>query len=209
MSDRNPNSAQSHDKVTPEFITQVREQMLAFAQLQLGCSHLAEDVVQDALLAALQNDAQFKGDATFKSWVFGILKNKIVDHIRKDSKYVSFSALQNLQENGEDIVLDTLFNDTGFWHKDCMPSRFNHSWSNPEVHVQNEGFWEVLEVCLTHLPSDQARAFLMREYMELDTEEICQEMVISSNHYYVLMHRARLRLQTCLTQRWFQVNAMR
>ncbi|WP_131668386.1 sigma-70 family RNA polymerase sigma factor [Psychrobacter pygoscelis] len=204
MSAHNPDLANTHDQVTPEFITAVREQMLAFAQSQLNNSHLAEDVVQEALMAALQNSDKFKGNAAFKSWVFAILKNKIVDHIRKDSKYTNLSSLHDHSEGSEDILLDTLFDEAGFWHKDNMPSQFNNSWCNPEVHVHSDGFWQVLEVCLTNLPSDQARAFLMREYMDLETDEICQEMAINSSHYYVLMHRARLRLQTCLTLRWFE-----
>ena len=191
-------------QISPEFIESVRKQMIAFAYNQLSDHHLAEDVVQDALISALQNSNQFKGDAAFKSWVFAILKNKIVDTIRKDSKYTNLSSMHDHEDGSEETLLNALFDDAGFWQKDSMPSQFDNSWSNPEVQADSDGFWQVLEVCLTNLPSDQARAFLMREYMELDTDEICRELDIGNSHYYVLMHRARLRLQTCLSLRWFE-----
>ena len=203
MSDKHPAPPPS-EPLSAEFIESVRKKMLAFATNQLGDHHLAEDVVQEALISALQNSEQFKGDAAFKSWVFAILKNKIVDCIRKDSKYTNLSSMHDHTDGSEETLLNALFNEAGFWQKGSMPCQFDNSWSNPEVQVHSEGFWQVLEVCLTNLPSEQARAFLMREYMELDTDEICQELAINSSHYYVLMHRARLRLQTCLTLRWFE-----
>lgn len=199
-------SSESSDfgQVTPQFVNAVREQMLAFARLQLDDYHLAEDVVQEALMAALQHSHQFKGESAFKSWVFAILKNKIVDSLRKNSKYTLISDLHNGEEGMEDQLIHTLFNESGFWHKDSRPNPFDNSWCNPEAQVRSEGFWQILEACLVNLPSDQARAFLMREYVELSTIEICQTMLISSSAYYVLMHRARLGLQTCLNIRWFQ-----
>ncbi|MDN3502764.1 sigma-70 family RNA polymerase sigma factor [Psychrobacter sp. 5A.1] len=203
MTDSNQRPVSKFGTVTPEFVTSVRQQMLAFACCQLADNHLAEDVVQDALMAALQYGDQFKGEAAFKTWVFAILKNKIVDCIRKNSKYTNMSSMQNHEEGNEETLIDALFNDAGSWHKSCRPSQFDNSWSNPDVQVQSAGFWKVLEACLTNLPSEQARAFLMREYIELDTHEICRTLEISTSNYYVLMHRARLGLQTCLTIRWF------
>ena len=208
MTDQNSATPKpSHEQISPEFIEAVRKQMIAFAYNQLGDHHLAEDVVQDALISALQHSEQFQGNSAFKSWVFAILKNKIIDCIRKDSKYTNLSSMHDHEEGSEETLLNALFDEAGFWQKGSMPSQFDNSWCNPEVQVHSDGFWQVLEVCLTNLPSEQARAFLMREYMELDTDEICQELEINTSHYYVLMHRARLRLQTCLTLRWFEAKS--
>ena len=64
------------------FLEQIRRQMLKFATLQLSDSHLAEDVVQEALVGALKNARSFGGRSALKSWVFAILKNKIADALR-------------------------------------------------------------------------------------------------------------------------------
>ena len=60
---------------------------------------------------------------------------------------------------------------------------------------------------MDHLPPAQGRVFLMREWLELGTDEICMELQISSNNLWVLLHRARLRLRGCLQQRWFDSSA--
>ena len=60
----------------------VRPRLLAFARLQLEDESIAEDRVQDALLAAFQSIDKFSGQSKFETWVFGILKHKILDEIR-------------------------------------------------------------------------------------------------------------------------------
>jgi RNA polymerase sigma-70 factor (ECF subfamily) len=70
------------------------------------------------------------------------------------------------------------------------------------VHLSQKQFWAVFEACLNHLPPKQARIFMMREFVELDTETICDATGISGNHLFVLLHRCRLRLRACLETRW-------
>ncbi len=64
-------------------LEQIRAQMLRFAELQLHHTDLAEDLVQEAFLSAFKNLANFKHQAAFKTWVFAILKNKIIDYLRQ------------------------------------------------------------------------------------------------------------------------------
>ena len=49
----------------------------------------------------------------------------------------------------------------------------------------------------------QGRVFLMREWLELDSDEVCQALAITPSNLWVLLHRARLRLRDCLQQHWF------
>jgi len=44
---------------------------------------LAEDLVQETLLAAVRSREKFGGRSSERSWLVGILKNKIVDYYRK------------------------------------------------------------------------------------------------------------------------------
>ena len=44
---------------------------------------LAEDLVQETLLAALRARKQFQGQSSGRTWFVAILRRKIVDHIRK------------------------------------------------------------------------------------------------------------------------------
>lgn len=192
----------AHQEIGVDYLAKLYEQMLNFAKLQLNQSDLAQDAVQDSLMAAMQYHQRFKGNAAFKSWVFAILKHKIIDLIRKQQKYTAFSELyQNETDDFE--ISDLLFAESGRWQSDYMPQAFDDSWCDPHLQAENQHFWQVLEYCLEHLKSEQARVFLMKEYIGLDTAEICQAVNISREHFYVLIHRARLRLQQCLTQHWF------
>jgi RNA polymerase sigma-70 factor (ECF subfamily) len=53
------------------------------------------------------------------------------------------------------------------------------------------------------LPEKTARAFMMREVMGLETEEICKELGVTSTNCWVLLYRARMALRECLEGRWF------
>ena len=61
----------------------------------------------------------------------------------------------------------------------------------------------VMELCLERLPPNTARAFMMREVMELETAEICKELAITANNLWVILYRARMALRLCLEQNWF------
>ncbi len=180
-----------------EFLKSLRRQMLKFAALQFSDSNLAEDAVQEALLGALKNADSFGGRAALKTWVFAILKNKIADALRQKQRLAHTSGLL-LQDDGED-GLAALFNAKGFWQANERPA----PWANPEESFREGQFWRIFEACLDHLPGNQARVFMMREFIELDSHEICATVGITASNLNVMLHRARLRLRKCLENHWF------
>lgn len=179
------------------FLEDMRRQMIRFATLQLGDSHQAEDAVQEALIGALKNAASFGGRAALKTWIFAILKNKIADVLRQKQHSVNFSSL--LREEDEDEDFSGLFDRKGFWQADERPV----AWGNPEASLRETDFWRVFEACLDNLPPKQARVFMMREFVELDADEICAAMELTTSNLHVLLHRARLRLRECIENKWY------
>jgi len=179
------------------FLNELRRQMLKFATLQLSDSHLAEDAVQEALMGALKNAKSFAGRAALKTWVFAILKNKIADVLRQKQRLVDASSLLREDEEKEDF--SELFDQKGFWQKDERPA----SWGNPQDSLHQNQFWKVFEICLEGLPGHQARVFMMKEFVELDSQEICATVGISTSNLNVMLHRSRLRLRECLENNWF------
>ncbi|MBK5207223.1 MAG: RNA polymerase factor sigma-70, partial [Polaromonas sp.] len=165
--------------------------------VQLSDSHLAEDAVQEAPIGALKNAKSFGGRAALKTWVFAILKNKIADALRQKQRLVYAGSLMHEDEEDEDF--SALFDARGFWQKDERPV----AWANPEEALRQGDFWRVFEVCLEHLPGNQARVFMMREFVELESDEICKAVGITVSNLNVMLHRARLRLRECLENRWF------
>lgn len=179
------------------YLSELRRQMLRFAELQLADSGAAEDAVQEALMGALRNANSFAGGAAFKTWVFAILKHKITDHLRRQQRLVNTGSLGAGDDERDES--DKLFNHKGYWHLDERPV----AWSDPEAQLQDGHFWRVFEACLDHLPAKQARVFMMREFIGLSTEEICLSISLTISNLHVLLHRARLRLRECLEDHWF------
>lgn len=176
----------------------LRCDMLRFAELQLRDRSIAEDVVQEAIEAALAGARGFAGRAALKTWIFAILRNKIIDHLRRGDRTVALVAFS--ADGNEDDAVDALFNERGHWRADTRPS----AWADPEAALSSKQFWAVFEACLDHLPESVARVFAMRELLGLDNAEICATLGITSNNCNVILHRARLRLRNCLEGHWFE-----
>jgi RNA polymerase sigma-70 factor (ECF subfamily) len=168
--------------------------LVRFAQLQLRNEALAEDAVQDALIAVLEKPERFAGQSTLRTYVTGILKYKIIDNLRAATRERQIEANE---DQSEDEVVDALFLQDG--HTRDMPRQ----WGDPDATLEQKDFFRVLEVCLEKLPVNTARVFMMREWLELETDEICKELAISSSNAWVLLYRARLRLRECLDLNWF------
>jgi RNA polymerase sigma-70 factor (ECF subfamily) len=174
-------------------IKQHRSYLLRYAMLQLRNPEQVEDVVQETLLAALEGRARFAGGSSLKTWLTGILKHKILDAIRRKSRE------QPLAPAGDDDhdAVDALFKQDGHWQQ--MPA----TWGDPEQALENRKFWEIFELCSRLLPERTARVYMLREVMEMTTEEICQEFGITPTNLWVILHRARLVLRECLDIKWF------
>ncbi|WP_337078124.1 RNA polymerase factor sigma-70 [Acinetobacter pittii] len=180
----------------PAFLQDLRQQMIKFAFLQLSSLPQAEDVVQEALTSAFQHLDSFKGRAAFKTWVFAILKNKIIDVIRQKSRLVAMTELFKDEES--ELSIDALFDASGHWHKYEAPQ----AWQSPEEMMEQADFWIIFEACLNHLPAKYAQVFMMREVIELSSNEICSKLELSISNFNVLMYRSRTRLRECLENKW-------
>ena len=176
----------------------LRPDLLRFARLQLRDAAAAEDAVQETLLAALNGSHGFENRSSYKTWLVSILRNKIIDIIRSQGRETAATALA-ADEEGDDALAESLFDRRGHWQAAAAPGR----WADPEASFEQQQFWMVFEACLDHLPQKTARVFMMREFLCFETEEICKETGISSSNCWVVLHRARMGLRTCLETKWF------
>lgn len=175
-----------------------RTDLVRFAALSLRDEALAEDVVQEAMMAALRSLEGFGGRSSLKTWLYAIVKRKVLDALRARRRETPLSQLHDDNDSGDDM-LDRLFDERGHWHADHRP----HRWADPDESLEQEQFWAVFEICVRDLPVRPGRVFAMRELLGLDTGEICKELAITASNCWVLLHRARLRLRACLEARWF------
>lgn len=178
-----------------------RRYLLRIARLQLRDGDLAEDVVQETLVAALSARQSFSGRSSVRTWLTGILKHKIIDAIRQKSRRPLAAA--SFDEESDLETFDPMFTATGAW--EAPPA----DWGDPENALSRQQFMEVLEQCLERLPPATARVFMMREILELESDEICKELTITANNLWVILYRARMSLRQCLGQNWFAGAARR
>ncbi|MGH8707271.1 MAG: sigma-70 family RNA polymerase sigma factor [Burkholderiales bacterium] len=172
-------------------IEALRPYLVRFASLQLRDAAVAEDAVQEALVAALAGEAGFAGRANLRTWLTGIHKHKIVDTIRRQAREPAIQAPQ------EEEALDALFRENGHWAE--RPA----AWSDPDGALELSQFLRALELCLERLPARTAKVFMLREHLGLETPEICKDLGITPTHCWVLLYRARMTLRECLQQTWF------
>lgn len=180
----------------PDFCRQIealRPTLLKYARLQLRNPAWAEDAVSETLLAALEKPQSFAGASQLKTWLIGILKHKLIDQIRRNSRELSTTAST---DDGADLD-ELLFASDGHWRE------AQHDWGDPEAVLRQLDFMKVLEACVEKLPGQQGRLFMMREWLELESDEICKELAITPTNLWVMLHRARLRLRECLQAGWF------
>jgi len=165
-----------------------------YALARAGRADVAQDLVQETLLAAWQGRDRFQGKASERSWLLGICRHKALDHLRRAGRDV-------MRDNAAGAVDDAetaYFTDKGAWRQ--PPA----AWStDPLSEAEAEAFLQALQQCLSALPEAQRDGFSLHSLEGLEPAQVSSALNISVNHFYVLLHRARLALRRCLQQRWF------
>lgn len=184
-------------EILKEWVHRYTHELYAWALSKTSNWTLSEDLVQDTFLAAAENLDRFKGDSQPKTWLFGILKNKIADHYRK----------QNSRPQTHHVPSDNLsefFDDQGRWKKNAQP----YPWTNESENLlDNSSFKRILETCMGKLPEQMRICLYLTYFQGKKGPEVCQEIGLAATNYWKIMSRARLHLRDCLDKLWFRINA--
>ena len=176
-----------------QWVDQYGDYLFRYALSRLRQRDVAEDLVQETFVAALRARERFAGASSERTWLVGILKRKIVDHLRRKAHEQPVSDLA-----ASDRWSEELFDERGNWKK--KPDRWP---SGPSADLERKEFWEIFRGCLRKLPERLANAFTLREIEEMDSREVCKTLNVSANNLWVMLHRARLGLWRCLVVNWF------
>ena len=168
------------------------------AMLRVRDAEVAQDIVQETLLAALQARHSFAGQSAERTWLVGILKHKVIDYVRRASREKPFENLERLSAADDDDAPS--FDEGGHWlNKHVGPA----DWAcDPRKLAENTQFWEVLRYCLERLPERSAQVFSLKEIDGLDSDEVCKVLNVTPSNLWVLLHRARARLRDCFETKW-------
>jgi RNA polymerase sigma-70 factor (ECF subfamily) len=178
-----------------------RTYLVRYALSQLRDAELAQEAVQEALLAALESISTFTGKSTLRTWLTSILRFKVIDMQRRivfdraRTHSVDFAA-----DADDGAWLDEHFDGTGHWRSPPQ------AWGDPQAALEQRRFWEAFERCLGGLGAAGGRVFFKREVMGEETATICEEEGITASNCWVILHRARIALRACLEASWFGKN---
>ncbi|MBA2613213.1 MAG: sigma-70 family RNA polymerase sigma factor [Bacteroidetes bacterium] len=171
-----------------------------FAYYRVNNDELAQDLVQDCFLAALKASETYKGQASEKTWLVSILKNKIIDHYKKAStRNESPLQLPSYDAPSYDHFFDK--NTNGHWRSSSKPK----DWEATENNFDTKEFYKVLEGCLQELPEKWKAVLTMSLLDDADSKLVCKEFDLSSSNFWVIIHRAKLQLRACLEKNWLKL----
>ncbi len=173
------------------FVDDHGDALFRYALQRVHDQTMAEDLVQETFLAAIQARESFRRESSVRTWLISILRHKILDHFRKERGGVQLDT--------SDHLIDRCFDQRGSWvHR---PGK----WSvDPASLLEEEDFWVVFKTCQDALPAQIRTAFSLRVMSEMKAEVVCKELQIAPTNLHVMLHRARARLRACLEANWFQ-----
>jgi RNA polymerase sigma-70 factor (TIGR02943 family) len=167
-----------------------------YALARVRKPEIAQDLVQETLLAAVRSHERFAGQSSVRSWLCGILKHKLGDYFRKAGRETSFTDLEFLDDECAERFVPE-----GYWVHMNGPKEWK---PDPDEVMHREEFWKTMRECLGKLPERVATVFMMREMDEVESKEICATLAISESNLWVMLHRARMALRECLAVNWFE-----
>ncbi len=167
-----------HDDVRLR-ICDLRPVLVAYARKQVASEHWVQDAVSATMLVALERPDTFSGRSRLLSWLVGILKHKLVDEIRLSHRHTQAFDAEPDNEAGS-------MRSSAAADEDCV-------WTC----LQREQRLLRISKCADSLVGIYRQVFVMKDLLQLETDDICARLEISNNYFFVLLHRARQQVRSC------------
>jgi RNA polymerase sigma-70 factor (ECF subfamily) len=177
------------------------DQLHSWAYHKTGDKQAAEDLVQETFLAAFKSLEKFKGNSQPKTWLFSILKNKIIDYHRKKFRENTFNESSLKGNRDKDDIVETFFDSYGRWKPESSPIK----WAETDSELLDDlDFKAILQSCMEDLPEKWFSAMQFKYLEQKEGKVICQELDITPSNFWQILHRAKVQLKNCLEHRWFK-----
>jgi RNA polymerase sigma-70 factor (ECF subfamily) len=138
----------------------------------------ALDVVQDAFIKAYKHLDKFEGNSSFFTWLYRIVMNLAIDHLRKHrrARPVELDE-QHLEEGSDDTLLPKLLG------------------GNPGRALMDKEIRARIEQALGELSENHRAVLIMRELEGMSYEEMAQAMGCSKGTIMSRLFHARKNMQ--------------
>jgi RNA polymerase sigma-70 factor (ECF subfamily) len=172
--------------------------MLRFALLYTRDVAIAEDAVQEVWMAVLRGIERFEGRSSLRTWIFGILLNRIRSRLKAEARMLPFSALDAITDHEATVEPERFL---GPDH-----ARWPHHWKTPpedwgptpETRLLSQEAGALLADAVAGLPPQQREVITLRDIEGWTADEVCNLLAISESNQRVLLHRARARVRRAL-----------
>ncbi len=176
-----------------KWVDKYLDELYHYTLTRVTDSGFAEDIVQETFLSAWRAKDTYKAEASEKSWLYAICKNKIIDHFRINS-----SNMIKPSSAEEDIYFD----EADHWRDKATPKEWGVYDRHP---IETKEFYTILELCIKKLKDIQQSVFVMKYMEEQEAESICKVLDITPSNYWVIIHRCKLHLRSCLEKNWINM----
>lgn len=174
---------------TSTWVDSYSDMLFNYAKARVSDHDLAKDLVQDTFVSGLKGISNFQGKSTVKTWLFSILKRKIIDHWRKQesrkTKPMSFFSDDGMKKGG---FLE------GYSPKGKL--------SEIEKEIENSELRTAIAGCIGALPDKWKGIVIDKMVEEKESEEVCNDHDITPSNLWVIIHRAKVQLRDCLEKKW-------
>lgn len=165
-----------------ELVRMLGGRLLATARRMLRSEEEAQDVVQEAFLAAFRSIGSFSGGSKLSTWLHSITVNAALMRLRTRRRRPDTSI--------EDLL--PRFDESGEWLDDP-------AGSNPPCEaLESSQIRNVVRRCIDELPETHRTVLLLRDIQELSTAETAEVLGITTTAVKLRLHRARQALRTLL-----------
>lgn len=189
-------SKQKDTNILENWVSQFSDELFSWAFYKTSSKETAEDLVQETFLSAYHKLATFEGKSQPKTWLFAILNNKIVDHYRLAARTTK-QQFSITEDSGFQLSND-IFTEDGCWRNDQV----NPLWNQDEELLDNADFNLILQQCMEELPSKWKLAITSKYLTDKNTDQICQDLEMTTSNYWQVTHRAKLLMRKCLETKW-------
>jgi RNA polymerase sigma-70 factor, ECF subfamily len=153
---------------------------------------VAEDLVQETFLAAIKARDRFGGRSSDRTWLVGILRHKIYDHLRRVCRERPVCSDHTYTRPDQEA-----WDESVLWAHEVAEECLE-----PSRRLELSEFREALETALGQLPPRLAQVFQLYEVEERPNREVCSQLNISESNLWVMLHRARKQLRQELAGWW-------
>jgi RNA polymerase sigma factor (sigma-70 family) len=191
---------QPPNSCNPEkWVEKYADNLFAWAYQRTGKRAIAEDLVRETFLSAMDDIKNLTADCNEKSWLYAILRDKIVGHFRQETLDLTAAEGHLAGEENYKAFKRLFFDDSGKWKKAQRPV----NWFSEEENLPEDGeFMSILKMCLKLLPEKNRCIVTLRFMDERDISEICSELSISPPEFWAVLHQSKLQLRNCIEENW-------